>query len=827
MKPELTRVLVLSSRSPWGWEGGLHEFEPHTRTDLKGNVHHAARVVRHPCPPLFDALRASYSTDAHFCPYAFSRNGELSDNGLRIKRVALEGGHLSKLEADLVFTCLAVDVDADEPGSREIRDDPVKLLAWREQQAQILRACDWRSSAAYYETGGGYRLVWLLPTPMHWTKFAAYAEAFKDELHRCGVRSDPLCKDLQRMYRLPGAIGYRGLDLKVDLDELDVLTFQPTTGTSASPESTFKDIWRPDRSELGPLPDKVVKGIPGPGRATVAFRIAIGDHHRGRSPRAILAGLLAQDEEGYFDPPLGRAELERTVRNATSYPRDSNADIEAQVRAEAAQVVAAQAAAQATESTSTPVAAPVVDAGYGAPAPPSALPVIHHGSEVVYAGIALGMIEGDGVPFVAAEREHQRYLPDRGVWTPVKEDACKASIRLLDTRQVQGKPSQGNPSGVSLIKMSNKLCKDVYQLTLDIRSRAMYFENAPKGIAFRNAFVTPDGVLPHAPDNRARHGLDFDFDPDAKAPLWEVALEQWTAPLGDDAPRVRRLLAQFAGGALFGMATRFEKAMVLYGYKASNGKSQFINVLSSLFPRGSLAAVPPQLMADMNARAKLRVTRLNVVSELPEADILRSEALKAFVTGELVEARAVYERGFDYTPQAAHLFAANRLPFVQDTTDGFWRRWLVVPFLATFKPGGKGYIRDLSERIVAAELPGVAAWAVRGARDLFEEDAYDVPGCCDEALRQWRLAADQVANFIEDRTETTANRAEFIRASDLFQAYLQWQQENIGPAGKPVGQKNFSRRLLEIGISVDRRENANHYPLKISQKGSKNSGFLN
>jgi len=87
---------------------------------------------------------------------------------------------------------------------------------------------------------------------------------------------------------------------------------------------------------------------------------------------------------------------------------------------------------------------------------------------------------------------------------------------------------------------------------------------------------------------------------------------------------------------------------------------------------------------------------------------------------------------------------------VDDLSDGFWRRWLVLPFERSFK--SKEQKRDLAKEIIASERAEIASWALVGASYVLARNDYEVPTVCREALNAWRRNADTVAGFLEEST---------------------------------------------------------------------------
>lgn len=808
-------VIVVPEQLTFGWNGDPAEFKDPTRT-----------VHIHPQMPLSAALETYWTRDEHFTTYAIiNANGQPEPSAPRLNKKGVDKGGLSLFGGTLLFSCVVADVEpynfAAGEADKVTQNDPVKLAAWRiEQRARVL-ALPWAATAAKYNTLHGYRLVWTLPTPyVDPLAYERFTEDFRRELNTFGIPADPHTPDWTRLFRLPRVPRYASIVHEADLAALGPYNHTPPPAGKPSGEGKlFKGIGQAGKSLV--IPTRVKEGS----RNRSMVRIAGSLRHKGYSGEGMLA-LMRVENERINDPPLDDAELQSIV---SWVMEQEGGDIGETMAAEAAH---APPPPPPPSGVLPPPLPPPASPEMGQPvtiyrgSTPTILapsvnpgtelgPRLLHGSEVEIANVVLADMEQGGTEFVADRGEMWRYDTASGVWGKLPRSWIEAWIRRMDMEPMPTKSTPGGASEIKRLRVTQKMVRDIATMCLSIRDKNGFFNNAPRGVVFSNGFLSldADGFRPHAPENRARHVLPFEFNPGATAPRWERALYEWLSPTGSDWQRLANLLAEFVGAALFGIATRYEVAIILFGDRAANGKSQFIKVVSALFPGESLAGVPPQLMDDMPARAKLESARLNVVSEMPDSEVLKSAGFKQFVSGELIEARAIYRDGFAYRPNAAHLMAANRLPVVRDTTRGFWRRWRVVPFHATFRAGDAGFTPNLAGEIIANELPGVATWAIAGALRLIERKGYENPQACQEALQNWQLAADQIAAFLHECCNTVVTATtEYTKAMDLYTAYTSWVLRNKGQA---VSTRTFGVRLREIGLPPVQRSAGAYYPITI------------
>lgn len=348
---------------------------------------------------------------------------------------------------------------------------------------------------------------------------------------------------------------------------------------------------------------------------------------------------------------------------------------------------------------------------------------------------------------------------------------------------------------------------------------------ATEGAAFADGMLLPDGSFrPFVPGDYvlSEHALDVPYlDPTTATPpppprRWLRFLEEIYANESDTPTRIL-VLQEFLGAALFGVATRYQRALVLLGETGANGKSVLLTVIGHLFPSLARGAIAPHHLEGTSSeyyRAMLLRLRLNVVSELPENELMDTSTLKAVISGDEVIAREIRESPFRGRPRAAWVIAANALPPVRDTSGGFWRRQLVFTHNVRFdgKNGNPAADPHLADRLLS-ELPGIAAWAAEGGRRLLAQQGYTTLASSDALVDQWARDNDPIRRFIEEHTVPLANQDDVpLPAARLYAAYRSWAQDN---GNNTTSSARFFRRLPGLGLRPRHTKAGNAYPCRI------------
>lgn len=434
------------------------------------------------------------------------------------------------------------------------------------------------------------------------------------------------------------------------------------------------------------------------------------------------------------------------------------------------------------------------------------------------------------VGLVYAEGSFRRYDPACGAYLAVPAEEPRHIVSGYSRRRV------GAGRTPRMLAVSRRLIQDTVAICADRLSAETpdFFKGAVPGVAFRNVFValTEDGVevRPHSSDHRARHALPFDYDPEAPRARWERFLTEVFPPLEvEDQPAIADgvnragFLQEFLGACLFGQATRYGTAVALVG-EGANGKSVFLKVVAAPFPSDAVASIAPQRWSKPTYLADLAGKLLNAVSEMPVRDIAESDIFKAVVTGDALTADRKYEAPFRFAARAGHLFACNALPATRDHSQGFWRRFGVVHFNATFT--GREDPK-LDERLIADELPGVVAWMVEGARRVFAAGRYAIPPSSVQAKKDWQADADQVQEFVEECLTPTKPEERESREGDkgcpwnaklpreLYVVYQRWAQNS---GHRSLSNKEFGKRVKRF-LLHSRNATARFYYCVLSAGG--------
>lgn len=127
--------------------------------------------------------------------------------------------------------------------------------------------------------------------------------------------------------------------------------------------------------------------------------------------------------------------------------------------------------------------------------------------------------------------------------------------------------------------------------------------------------------------------------------------------------------------------------------------------------------------------------------------------LKQLVSGEPTQVNIKHQSPVTMYPSAKLVFSTNYLPPFTDTSDGIWRRMLVIPFHERF---GEDRCDLHRTEHLCQELPGILNWALVGAQRLLQQGAFTRCAVCDQACCEHRHDSDPFRQFIDWRLQSAS-----------------------------------------------------------------------
>lgn len=295
---------------------------------------------------------------------------------------------------------------------------------------------------------------------------------------------------------------------------------------------------------------------------------------------------------------------------------------------------------------------------------------------------------------------------------------------------------------------------------------------------------------PHSRESYCTTQIPVEYEPLARCPRFKQFMDEIF--VGDiDGKEKAQAILEMIGYSLVSYAV-FERFMMLIG-RGANGKSVILWIVRLLVGPENCAAVQPSQFSNKFQRAHLHMKAANIVTEIAEGGEIADAELKAIVSGESMTAEEKHKPPFDFTPFCTVWLGTNHMPHTRDFSDALFRRALVIPFNRVFKEGvdADPHLKDK----LATELPGILNLALKAYGEVLKRGGFTEPQSCLDAKREWRLQADQAAQFVEERCILDPNTA--IESGLLYSEYEQWAL--VAGIGRKLNRQNFTNRIERLG----------------------------
>lgn len=420
--------------------------------------------------------------------------------------------------------------------------------------------------------------------------------------------------------------------------------------------------------------------------------------------------------------------------------------------------------------------------------------------------------QGSGVRF---SPEVGFYLLSAGVWRPDKLDTTRAYVqeaadKVAEIARDLMREAEAGTAAEKAAKAWNAWAKHSQssrgidaalrelQALRDVAADVATFDARPDLLACRNGVVNlrTGALLPHDPELLLTRRVDLDYRPEATCPRWEQFLEE-VFPAYPDLPAFTRRLV---GYGITG-STAEQCFAVLWGTGA-NGKSVFTDTLTEVF-RELTVTTPFSTFEERssggipNDLAALKGARLVMAAEGEQGRPMAEAVLKRVTGRDLIAARFMRKEFFEFRPTFLLLLATNFKPNFKGQDEGLWRRVKLIPWERYFAPAERDH--RLSDNLLG-EAEGIFAWAVRGAVEWFRSGLGDPPVVTD-ATKEYRETSDALAGFCPGVFVIDHGATQRVTGKVLFDAYLDWTDEENLPAKERWKRKTFFAALEERGAT--------------------------
>jgi len=273
---------------------------------------------------------------------------------------------------------------------------------------------------------------------------------------------------------------------------------------------------------------------------------------------------------------------------------------------------------------------------------------------------------------------------------------------------------------------------------------------------------------------------------------------------------------------------KYKKAFIFLGDK-NNGKSTILNILIELLGKRNISNVKLQ---DLGKRFQKRwiVNKLaNIVADIPSSKISETADFKGLTGQDMMMYEVKGGGAYTFRNHAKLIYSANELPAVNNVSDAFYERWVLVDFPYTFisqKKYEKLENKNMNMEMYKIKDPdatenfwknqsrsGVLKWAIQGLQRLQDQKGFSQTN---EVKNKWIAETNSFKSFANRFLQSGSN--EYIFQDHLDEVYTDWCNENNHTV---VSSRREWRKTLEQMFKVSKKRKRTDNARKWIYKGVK------
>jgi P4 family phage/plasmid primase-like protien len=301
----------------------------------------------------------------------------------------------------------------------------------------------------------------------------------------------------------------------------------------------------------------------------------------------------------------------------------------------------------------------------------------------------------------------------------------------------------------------------------------------PELVAVKNGLLNlrTKKLSPHTPEWFSSVCLSYRYEAGRKSTIFLPALKY----LQEYDPARVKLLIQWLGYLLI-ESTDEQQFLICVG-GGNNGKSTYFAAAEALIGSANVSHVPLHKFGGEFALWPTIGKLANICAECAggPAD---EQLLKAYTSGDPININRKNLSFVKIRPSARLMFSVNEVPTFKDTTDGFWRRPLFVPFNVKISKDKRSKGMDkVAFWEASGDLPGILNLALEGLDSLRAEDGFAEPEVCRRLREDYRRESNTPRAFLEDNYCVVKDLSgdvdvkSFIPRTDVYNAFVTASRE--------------------------------------------------
>jgi len=191
----------------------------------------------------------------------------------------------------------------------------------------------------------------------------------------------------------------------------------------------------------------------------------------------------------------------------------------------------------------------------------------------------------------------------------------------------------------------------------------------------------------------------------------------------------------------------------------------------------------------------------NIFPDIPNRAIGYTGWFKVLTGEDYISAPRKFRDSLYFKNYAKLLFSANELPQVEDMSEAYWRRWIVLEFPNKFADNPsffeETFSREAIEKIIVLSILAFV--------NVYKARAFTVKGSESDFKEKWLRNANSIYAYVREGEESqhlALEKEAYTPADVLYQDYVEWCEET----DREAQSKNMFTRELERLFGVIKKQ---------------------
>lgn len=298
----------------------------------------------------------------------------------------------------------------------------------------------------------------------------------------------------------------------------------------------------------------------------------------------------------------------------------------------------------------------------------------------------------------------------------------------------------------------------------------------------------------HSPEHLETIHLHVNYNPRATGETADEFFE--TATCGDN--ECKKLLLEAIGYSFIKTAA-LHKAFLLYG-GGRNGKSTFLDIIKEICGHENCTSISFKDLGEKFRVAELYNKLVSLSGDISAQPLKDSDLFKQICGGDEITIERKNAHPFTDTVFATLFFSANKLPRTPDTTYGFYRKLVIIPFNANLNKVSLVEGAEFHRKLMG-DIEYIAYKAILAIKNVLDNThEFTEPDSVKQIMQAYKIDNSSVLSWIASK-KYDAKYLTSIKFEELFASYVLWCDLN---GFKAVRSTRFEQEIAEeFNLIVD------------------------